>query len=818
MTMKTTKARFVKHAVCVLMALFGASQLMAAEITVDNFSDICGWSTNAVVCAVGDTVVLPELGSGGEYTNNNSRVASLAGNIVTALEPGFTGVLDPEGLTGGIIVRPSVGGSGRVFVANIDTTVTLKNNFTEFQWCNAANWICVYGNGENDYPNGTDDVAIIPFAVQTSYATYDEGGYIVDLIGAGDEAEVVLGQLFMGSFAACKINCHLAGGSTSGTIHFRRTDGATPRIAFTGGSAATDESWIRTKANSTAPAVSAPALDLEQGLAIDLGYAGIGKPAPHVFFVAGSLNLPEGCRLVVENGRPDYEGSDGTDPGILFDKDFMLAGEGIIRNDSDMNLRVNSEGEAIFSGLWESGGKRPKSISASPVGAGIDFRKATAAGCTATSDGAFSIESNWGAYDSYRFQYSGSGGIKIGSGDNNYNSGTGIDFYPDRLRVASHVILNSGLLGIWPEHHRSKDWGSEALTTRVDRLTFGYGLSKLYFWGKDASDTKGPTNFVDIVSVDHQNRSQAYVYSSAFWGADAAVDETGAKVKARFVCAENLATNGVIPWMTIISRRKGLVPARVNENGFLYTTARENKKLNDAEPGEDVTVNTKSLSITSDRTVNSVSIGSISGQPQYLGADRTLTITSGALFLWDGSSIVGVEGGDQNGRIVFAAPAYVHTIVATNTCAQINLPLVATKGIAFGAPGGVRVTGDQTGIMEELAVNGCRLVLGTTTTAAQLDVDIRVAGGYSVLDVQNVNSNFLRNHKLTLQDSGNYPAKVNLGSNTTYRVKELFVGGKQMKGGTYGSSESAAGNKDDEHFSGTGMLLVSGSGLSVYIR
>ena len=353
----------------------------------------------------------------------------------------------------------------------------------------------------------------------------------------------------------------------------------------------------------------------------------------------------------------------------------------------------------------------------------------------------------------------------------------------------------------------------------MDRLTFGYGLSKLFFWGKEASDTKGPTNFVDIVSVDHQNRSQAYLYSTAFWGGDNAdVDETGAKVKTRLACAENLATNGVIPWMAIISRRKGLVPARVNENGFFYTTARVNKKLNDAAPGEDVTVNTKSLAITADRTVNSVSIGSISGQPQYLGADRTLTITSGALYLWDGNSIVGVEGGDQNGRIVFAAPAYVHTIVSTNTCAQINLPLVAAQGIAFGAPGGVRVAGDQTGIEEELAVNGCRLVLGTATTAAQLDVDIRVAGGYSVLDVQNVNANFLKKHKLTLQDSGNYPARVNLATGT-YRVDQMYIAGKKMRSGTYGSSASDADNKDDDHFSGEGTILVaSGAGISIFIR
>ena len=813
MTRKIMNAIVVKHSVCVLLALFGVSVLKAANHEVFDFSTICGWSMNAVICAVGDTVTLPTLAEG-EYTINNPRVASISGNTVTALEPGFTGVIDASSNVGGIIVRPAVGGSGRVFVAGMDTATVLSNNQSiTLDWSDENSWLCVDGGG--GCPTAADDVAIIPVSINTTAdnAKNNYAGYYLTFDG-----EITIGQLFFGSFKSGHLNFRLRPGTAGdATLAFARTDGEAPVLAVSGNAATAHNTWVRFVGNGDRNL----SLDLSNGLLADLGYVEdeSGSTVSHFLFQQGSFSIPAGKRLTFVNGKPGHSGSNAEDSGVEFDAGYVLGGTGTIRNDSDMNLRVDSEGNAIFAGSWESGGKRPRSIPASPVGAGIDFRKATAAGCTMISDGAFSIEPNWGAYDAYRFQYSGSGGIKIGSGENNYDSGTGIDFYSDRIRVASHVILNSGLLGIWPEHNRSKTWGSETLTTRVDRLTFGYGLSKLFFWGKEASDTKGPTNFVDIVSVDHQNRSQAYLYSTAFWGGDNAdVDETGAKVKARLACAESLATNGVIPWMAIISRRKGLVPARVNENGFFYTAARVNKKLNDAAPGEDVTVNTKSLAITADRTVNSVSIGSISGQPQYLGAGRTLTITSGALYLWDGNSIVGVEGGDQNGRIVFAAPAYVHTIVSTGTCAKINLPLVAAQGIAFGAPGGVRVTGDQTGIEEELAVNGCRLVFGTATTAAQLDVDIRVAGGYSVLDVQNVNANFLKKHKLTLQDSGNYPARVNLATGT-YRVDQMYIAGKKMRSGTYGSTASGAENVDDDHFSGAGMVMVaSGAGLSIIIR
>ena len=800
----------VKHAVCVLLALFGASMLFAAEIAVSDFSAICGWSTNAVVCAVGDTVVLPT----GEYAINNPRVASISGNTVTALEPGFTGVIDASSNVGGIIVRPAVGGSGRVFVASMDTATVLSNNQSiTLNWSDENSWLCVDGGG--GCPTAADDVAIIPVSINVTAdnAKNNYSGYYLTFDG-----EITIGQLFFGSFKPGNLNIRLRPGTAdNATLAFSRTDGGTPLLAVSGNATTAHNTWVRFVDNGGKNL----SLDLSSGLLADLGYVedGSGSTVAHFLFQQGSISLPAGKRLTFVNGKPGHNGSNGEDSGVEFYAGYVLGGTGTIRNDSDMNLRVDSEGNAIFAGSWESGGKRPRSIPASPVGAGIDFRKATAAGCTMISDGAFSIEPNWGAYDACRFQYSGSGGIKIGSGENNYDSGTGIDFYPDRIRVASHIILNSGLLGIWPEYHRSKDWGSDVLTTRVDRLTFGYGLSKLHFWGAGSTDTHGATNLVDIVAVNHQNRAQAYVYSTAFWGAEAAADETGAKVLTKFEGAANLATNGVIPWMSIIARKKGLLPARVDKDGFLYTKARTDAvKLRDAESGSDALVHSASLSLTADMTVNSLSVGSIYNKDQFLGAGRTLTITSGALYLWDNSSIVGVEGGDKNGRIVFAAPAYVHTIVSTNTCAQINLPLVAAQGIAFGAPGGVRVTGDQTGIEEELAVNGCRLVLGTATTAAQLDVDIRVAGGYSVLDVQNVNADFLRKHKLTLQDSGNYPAKVNLAAGT-YRVDQMYVAGKKVRAGTYGSSASGAANVDDDHFSGEGMIMVaSGAGLSIIIR
>ena len=143
--------------------LLAAMPLRAEEISVSDFSAICGWSTNAVVCAVGDTVALPA----GEYTINNPRVASISGNTVTALEPGFTGVIDASSNVGGIIVRPAVGGSGRVFVASMDTATVLSNNQSiTLNWSDENSWLCVDGGG--GCPTAADDVAIIPVSINVT--------------------------------------------------------------------------------------------------------------------------------------------------------------------------------------------------------------------------------------------------------------------------------------------------------------------------------------------------------------------------------------------------------------------------------------------------------------------------------------------------------------------------------------------------------------------------------------------------------------------------------------------------------------------------
>ena len=59
---------------------------------------------------------------------------------------------------------------------------------------------------------------------------------------------------------------------------------------------------------------------------------------------------------------------------------------------------------------------------------------------------------------------------------------------------------------------------------------------------------------------------------------------------------------------------------------------------------------------------------------------------------------------------------------------------------------------------------------------------------------------------LCLEEGGG--ATVNLAGGVDQSVAYLFIGGKMQRAGTYGSMSSAAANRSDVYFSGTGVLTV----------
>ena len=237
-----------------------------------------------------------------------------------------------------------------------------------------------------------------------------------------------------------------------------------------------------------------------------------------------------------------------------------------------------------------------------------------------------------------------------------------------------------------------------------------------------------------------------------------------------------------------------------------------------------------------------------------------LTVSSGAMAITRNNKWLGQPVDmTRNGKIVLAGdPAYLHA-PATGLSAQISgetdndynmcwVPLVAANDLVKGGAGSIGLAGDQRGIQGVLAVNGGQLWLGYPAYkkngylynygnptrgwpmhGCATDCDFRVRGGavlalasagYTGVDSDGneIDEPVLANgagkqHTITLERSGNAVGGVYVAEGVTGTVYEAFYETEDGKTvtfarGTWGSSESAAANVDDVHFSGPGVLKV----------
>ena len=146
------------------------------------------------------------------------------------------------------------------------------------------------------------------------------------------------------------------------------------------------------------------------------------------------------------------------------------------------------------------------------------------------------------------------------------------------------------------------------------------------------------------------------------------------------------------------------------------------------------------------------------------------------------------------------------TLQNTSEPNQIWSRMVAPQGAVFSYPGVLRLGGDQTGIDDHIAVNGTDLRLGNATTGCKIDVPVHLHGAFSRLTLGRQGT--FCHQDLHFWDHGTTGSKFVPVPGTTEVVHRLYVDGKCLLRGIYGSSESGAENVDDAHFSGTGLVRV----------
>ena len=198
-----------------------------------------------------------------------------------------------------------------------------------------------------------------------------------------------------------------------------------------------------------------------------------------------------------------------------------------------------------------------------------------------------------------------------------------------------------------------------------------------------------------------------------------------------------------------------------------------------------------------------------------VGADRTLTITSGGLILGGAGTAIGLPGRDDNGALVLGDathPGYVWVKSYTGAPAQIWAPVTAPGGLVSTYTGNLVLGGDQTGIADEIVVNGGTLSLGSADYGITLadGLPIRVcAGAKLILPSRNA----VAKSSLKIDGSGGAFGTVELPVDqriASVSIRDVFDSEEwtTLPEGEYGSSDSSAEFIRDDLFTGPGVLTV----------
>ena len=146
---------------------------------------------------------------------------------------------------------------------------------------------------------------------------------------------------------------------------------------------------------------------------------------------------------------------------------------------------------------------------------------------------------------------------------------------------------------------------------------------------------------------------------------------------------------------------------------------------------------------------------------------------------------------------------FTQSSVATNSVTRIygEVSLVKAGASEFAVNRAVEATGALA------VVEGPFAFTPAGSWANATNVAVRGTGRLSLAS----SAAFNRKVRVDIADSG----RIALADGVVQRVGSLYINGVRRPGGTWGSSVSAAKNKDDAHFSGAGVLSVAGGYIMI---
>ena len=785
----------------------------------------------------GDTIVLPELPNEGEYyLPLDMRSFELAADGVTlvALEPGFSavaayrrnsvsGAIERDATPGLAICAPKPEGAGRVFL--------LKTQTGKANWANAANWENLTGD-EEDYPHLVDDVAVAPMP---------KNQLVVD-------ADVSVAALYIGQDTSSLNN---GGdlrftGKNSSTITFERSSGAPGLLRLTGLARydAIGGSFKFRVGGDDGNSTTGLGIEMPGGLDVDCGdwpdladtasRAKSGRVRTHMGNPVRYWNIPAGKTLRIFNVYcyNKLEGDDqGGNANFTWENNAQVIGSGTFLYDGASSTYIDDPFYR-FEGTVAVRNKQKYDPAYSMGSRGGSFWTVNWTRPTQLATNATLLVEGDATYNGGLSHDSSYGVVSYGN-----SHGYGSWGRTDNAFPAKKWILNGGVARI--SGMNNSGWGSPpiAVPNGAETLVVSNGFFSVQLFNSPGANS--PTNVLHFAALEHAGDGVVHVRTDRLWNsnnkslsrdfvvlegfAGHAIGGTGV---ATYSTTDSDAANildanaPIVPWIvgSVQDWRNLYFPGAAADGALVLGGHPATRVLNEvAEPTDNVKTYQNSLALDHDVTVNSLVVQDNRNKEVRLGADRTLTITSGGLVVGNSEQTrIGTEAGladESNGTLVFPRRAYVYSPrQSASEPNEIWAPMVSAQGAVFSYPGDLRIGGDQTGIDGRISVNGTRLQLGSATTGCEIDVPVHLFGANAKIVLNKAGS--FCGQELWFWDHGTPGSQFVPVAGTTETVAKCYVDGVALQRGTWGSSQSAADHIDDRHFAGTGMIEVLADEMS----
>ena len=484
-----------------------------------------------------------------------------------------------------------------------------------------------------------------------------------------------------------------------------------------------------------------------------------------------------GHRVIVTNGV--Y-----TQGQLTFDSASEFTGEGEIINNSRSTLGI--DGKKAFSGRLVANGKATGSNTSTFNFTNGGFTNAieiVVNGCVSNSN------------------------TREGGGLNSGN-GSYAESNPGQRFTRHRITMNAGYLvanGQPAKVGTASDWqrGLEWVRDEVAVLDIKSGFN--YIAVNRGTNTAG-TAF-DVWTLLRSRGASVYLFNRPatermFRAGNASAYLVGAGGAA------GSPSMSIVPWMGVYDGGGFVSPfgfATYEATTGFRALDETTEYTNSITAGARYNVSVSAVTLTADATVNALRF---TGGSSNIGAGKTLTVASGGIF-FNGSGTLGASGSAAAGTIGFGAAEGALSVHAVNA-SVIGARLIGSGGLSKIQSGTLTFTGANA-YSGDTHVGGGMLRVGDGTSGSTLGSgNVEVHAG-ATLRISCANA-VIDTATMSLHNTGPdfYFGRVLLDEGIDETVKFLYLGVKPMPAGTYGSSASAAENRSDVHFLGSGVLTVTG--------